>query len=320
MPKPLSKSSIQHYVMDQWLDILKDEPSRMVDAPTLYHYTDAFGAVGIISSHTLWATATQFSNDRSEIEYAASIGKVVIREIWGSKGDLSPWEQLLVEHLVRVFDTPLHSFGQPFIVSFCEEGDLLSQWRAYGQAGGFSLAFRPLSKSDEVKLVCEHGFRTMVKRVIYEPSKQRARLRFLLRRLIKLVNAFPFRPTSARGAAAHVELSVILILEITDWALAVKHESFSEEKEWRVVTYPKGATLNGIQPNNYEGVSIRPTAKVLIPYMILKSASGPLLPLIGVRCGPSQLQDQAARAMNILLQKHGYSNRRIAFSGAPLRV
>jgi hypothetical protein len=320
MPKPLSKQSTRHYVMDRWLDILKDEPSRIVDAPILYHYTDAFGAAGIISSHTLWATATQFSNDLSEIEYAASIGKVVIREIWGSKGDLSPWEQLLVEHLVRAFDTPLHSFGQPFIVSFCEEGDLLSQWRAYGQVSGFSLAFRPLSRNDEIKLVCEHGFRTMVKRVIYEPSKQRARLRFLLRRLIKLVNEFPFRPTSARGASAHVELSVILILEITDWALAVKHESFSEEKEWRVVTYPKGATLSGMQPNNYEGVSIRPTSKLLIPYMILKPASGPLLPLIGVRCGPSQLQDQSARAMNILLQKHGYSDRRVTFSGAPLRV
>lgn len=44
---------------------------------------------------------------------------------------------MLAEHLVSIFNTPLHSFGQPFIVSFCEDGDLLSQWRAYGQASGF---------------------------------------------------------------------------------------------------------------------------------------------------------------------------------------
>jgi hypothetical protein len=320
MPKPLSNESNRHLVMDKWLDILRDEPSRMVDAPVLHHYTNAFGAEGIISSNVLWATATQFSNDLSEIEYSVSIAKAVINETWGGKRDLRPWETLLVEHLVHLFNTPLHSFGQPFIVSFCEEGDLLSQWRAYGQASGFSLAFRSLCHNDEVGLACKHGFRTMVKRVLYEPSKQRARLRFLLRRLIKLVNGFSFRITSARGAAAHVELSLLLVLEMTDWALGVKHQSFSEEKEWRIVTYPKGATLSGINPDNYEGISIRATSKLLLPYMILEPLSGKRLPLMGVRCGPSPLQEQSARAMNILLRKHGYKNLPVTFSSVPLRV
>src|ERR1039458_182431 len=233
MPKPLSNKSNRPFVMDRWLDILKDEPSRMVDAPILHHYTNALGAEGIISSNVLWATATQCSNDLSEIEYAVSIAQAVINETWEGKRDLSPWETLLVEHLVRLFNTPLHSFGQPFIVSFCQEGDLLSQWRAYGGSSGFSLAFRPLCQNNEVRLMCKHGFRTMVKPVIYEPNKQRARLRFILRRLIKLVSGFSFRTTSPVGASAHVELSVLLILEMTDWAISVKHKSFSEEKEWR---------------------------------------------------------------------------------------
>jgi hypothetical protein len=292
----------------------------MVDAPILHHYTDAFGAEGIISSNVLWATATQFSNDLSEIEYAVSIAKAVINETWGNKRNVGPWETLLVEHLAHLFGTPLHSFGQPFIVSFCEQGDLLSQWRAYGQASGFSLAFRSLCLNDQVRLVCKHGFRTMVKRVLYEPSKQRARLRSILRRLIKLVNGFSFRIASARGADAHVELSLLLVLEMTDWALAVKHQSFLEEKEWRIVTYPKGATLSGIKPENYEGVSIRPTPKLLLPYMILEPLSGKRLPLIGVRCGPSPLQEQSARAMNILLRKHGYNNLPVTFSSVPLRI
>jgi hypothetical protein len=306
--------------MDRWLEILKDEPPRMVDAPILHHYTGAFGAEGIISSNVLWATATQFSNDLSEIEYAVSVARAVISETWGSRRDLSPWEKVLVEHLVHLFNTPLHSFGQPFIVSFCEDGDLLSQWRAYGQASGFSLAFRPLCQNHEVRLVCKHGFRTMVKRVLYDPSKQRARLRFLLRRLTKLVNGFSFRTTSAEGASAHVELSLLLVLEMTDWALAVKHESFSEEREWRIITYPKGATLSGVTPENYEGVSIRATSKLLLPYMILEPLSGKRLPLIGVRCGPSHLQEQSARAMNILLRKHGYNNLPITVSSVPLRT
>jgi hypothetical protein len=306
--------------MDRWLDILKDEPPRMVDAPVLHHYTDAFGVHGIISSNCLWATATQFSNDLSEIEYAVSIGTEIIKEIWGSKKNLSPWEQLLAEHLLQIFATPLHTFGQPFIVSFCEDGDLLSQWRAYGRASGFSLAFSPLSQGDEVQLICKDGFRTMVKRVVYDHDKQRARLRFLLRHLIKLVNGFSFAPTSSQGASAHVELSLLLILEMTDWACAVKHRAFSEEKEWRIITYPKGATLVGVKPENYAGVSVRPTSKLLLPYMILEPPSGKRLPLVEIRCGPSQYQEQSARAMNILLRKNGYEHLPVTFSGVPLRV
>lgn len=320
MQKPPHKKSNRPFVMDRWLDILKDEPPRQVDAPILHHYTNAFGAEGIISSGVLWATATQFSNDLSEIDYSVSIAKTVIDEMWGTKGRLSTWEELLVEHLLRLFSTPLHSFGQPFIASFCEEGDLLSQWRAYGQGGGFSIAFKPLCRNESARLTCKHGFRTMVKRVLYEPKKQRARLRFLLKRLIKLVNGFSFRPISARGASAHVELSLLLVLEMTDWALAVKHESFSEEKEWRIVTYPVGATLSGAKPSSYEGVSVRPTSKLLLPYMVLEPLSSKRLPLLGVRCGPSQFQEQSARAMSILLRKNGYGNLPVSLSSVPLRI
>jgi hypothetical protein len=70
MPKASSGKLYRPFVMDRWLDILKGEPPRLVDAPILHHYTDAFGVHGIISSNCLWATATQFSNDLSEIEHA----------------------------------------------------------------------------------------------------------------------------------------------------------------------------------------------------------------------------------------------------------
>jgi len=320
MPKAPSAKLNRHFVMDRWLDILKDDPPRMVDAPILHHYTDAFGVHGIVSSNCLWATATQFSNDLSEIEYAVSIAGEIIEEMWGSKKTKSPWEELLVGHLVQLFATPLHTFGQPFIVSFCEDGDLLSQWRAYGRMSGFSLAFSPLFQDDEVQLACEDGFRTMVKRVIYDPTKQRARLRFILRHLIKLVNGFSFAPTSSKGASAHVELSLLLILEMTDWVCAVKHNAFSEEKEWRIITYPKGATMVGTTPENYKGVSVRPTSRLLLPYMILKPPSGKRLPLVEIKCGPSQFQEQSARAMNILLLKGGYKHLPVTFSKVPLRV
>ena len=320
MPKPLSGKLNRHFVLDRWFEVLKNEPPRMVDAPILHHYTDAFGVQGIVSSNSLWATATQFSNDLSEIEYAVSIATEVVVERWGHQKRVSAWEKVLAQHLLQLFHTPLHSFGQPFIVSFCEDGDLLSQWRAYGGTSGFSLAFSSLCQHDHVKLVCKDGFRTMVKRVMYDPDEQRARLQFLLKHLVKLVNGFSFGTSSPQGAAAHVELSLLLVLEMTDWACAVKHKAFSEEKEWRIITYPRRATLVGATPENYKGVFVRPTSKLLLPYMILEPPPRKRLPLIEARCGPNQFQDQSARALNILLRKHGYKNLPVTLSRVPLRV
>lgn len=308
------------FVLDRWMDLLEDEPPRAPAAPILHHYTDAFGVHGIVASNCLWATAAQFSNDLSEIEYAVSIAMEIIEELWGHKKHLSPWEQLLAAHVRHLLATPLHTFGQPFIVSFCEDGDLLSQWRAYGRTSGFSLAFSPLCRDEEVQLVCKKGFRTMVRRVVYNPDKQRARLRFILGNLIKLVNGFSFPSTSQKGRSAHVELSMLLVLEMTDWACTVKHEAFSEEHEWRIITYPRHATLVGTKLENYEGVSVRPTSKLLLPYMILQAPSGKRLPLVEIRSGPSQLQEQSGRALSILLRKHGYKDLPVTFSGVPLRV
>jgi hypothetical protein len=39
---------------------------------------------------------------------------------------------------------------------------------------------------------------------------------------------------------------------MTDWACVVKHKAFSEEKEWRIITYPKAATMVGKTPESYE--------------------------------------------------------------------
>jgi hypothetical protein len=299
---------------------MEDESSRIPKVPILHHYTGASGAYGIISSNSLWATATQFSNDVSEIEYAAALAMTLIENMWGKKKKCSSSEKWLAEHLISLFQTPLHSFGQPFIVSFCEDGDLLSQWRAYGNSSGFSLAFSPLRKRSTMKLNSEHGFRTMMKRVIYDAKQQLNRLRLHFARLVQLVKEFDAGSRSGPSQKDRVEISLILVWTMTDWACSVKHPSFSEEREWRIITYPREATLRGSQPNNYEGVLVRPTRRLLLPYMVLEPAAGKQLPIAEARCGPSQFQEQSARAMEILLQRKGYSDVLVTQSTVPLRV
>ena len=93
----------------------------------------------------------------------------------------------------------------------------------------------------------------------------------------QLVNGFSFGTSSPQGACAHVELSLLLVLEMTDWACAVKHQAFSEEKEWRIITYSRRATLVGAIPENYEGVFVCRTSRLWLPYIILESSPRKLL-------------------------------------------
>lgn len=310
----------EHPVLDAWCELQTDEPPRVPDAPILYHYTDAFGLSGIITSHKLWATAAQFSNDLSEIDYAVSVASEIVEETWSGKQNLGPWEQLLLSHLRQMLGTPLHTFGQPFIACFCQEGDLLSQWRGYGKDCGFSIAFKPIVQNEMSQLACQSGTRTVVRKINYDPNWQRKRLRQILKVFTALVNGFKHPIDSDQGHALHVELSLILILELTDWACAVKHKAFEAEQEWRIVTYPKGAMLTGVKEESYEGVSVQPTSRLLRPYMQLNANSSKHLPLVEIRCGPSPLQEQSGRGLKILLRNNGYKDVSVVFSEVPLRV
>jgi hypothetical protein len=95
----------------------------------LYHYTSAQGLLGIIQTREIWATNVLYLNDSSELSDAAEfltseLGSTPSRA-WDDDGlasmTLSSYSKdASVDH---------------FVVSFCEDGNLLSQWRGYGASG-----------------------------------------------------------------------------------------------------------------------------------------------------------------------------------------
>ena len=104
--------------------------------PHLYHYTNATGLQGILRSKTIWATQFDFLNDSSEFLYAADF----LQRHLQARGDAissAGWNLDGLTEAVRA--SPHH------VTSFCEDGDLLSQWRGYartndGYAAGFEFA------------------------------------------------------------------------------------------------------------------------------------------------------------------------------------
>ncbi len=103
-----------------------------------YHYTDAAGLAGILSSNRLWATDSRFLNDPSE-------GKLFPERILdfmrNKTGGLTAIEAGIIDHLAAGVTDDSRRVDA-FSVSFCEDGDLLSQWRAYGSFGaGYAIGF-----------------------------------------------------------------------------------------------------------------------------------------------------------------------------------
>jgi len=132
--------------------------------PSIFHYTDAVGLSGILSSGMLFATHYRFLNDTSEAgiiqELVVPIFEAEIREIAPKLRDKGLLKELEETHGTRIhrllaekfFSTLLRlvdNVSPFFVLSFCrhDEGSkefahgLLSQWRAYGEAGGFAIEF-----------------------------------------------------------------------------------------------------------------------------------------------------------------------------------
>jgi hypothetical protein len=106
----------------------------------LYHYTDAAGLLGIVSSNRLWASDASFLNDPSE---GLLFPQRIIEFMPQKPGGLTALE----EHIIVLFEEGLRNHPKPvsaFTTSFCDDGDLLSQWRGYGSFGsGYAIGFEP---------------------------------------------------------------------------------------------------------------------------------------------------------------------------------
>jgi len=120
----------------QWEALHRSHPA------VLYHYTTAPGLLSMIKSGHLWATESRYMNDPREFLQGADVILGVINRI--AKRKSAPRALLEIgQNVQRHIDEKLLNV-RIFSVSFCTNGDLLSQWRGYGDAGGgYALGFEP---------------------------------------------------------------------------------------------------------------------------------------------------------------------------------
>ena len=216
-------------------------------AEYLYHYTSMEGLIGILSSKELWASNIHFLNDAEEFSLALKITRDSINEI--KRNTVDELKRKFLKSTSERLETI--SRVNVCVFSLSAIGDLLSQWRAYcPSARGYSLGL----SSKRLKILAQmQNF--YLSPCVYDPKNQKDLIKDILN--FKLNKLIKFNNSGKLEANWEIILNET-ITHIATYAPMIKHFSFSEEKEWRLISQPKA----------YDDPSYkcRPGKSTIIPY------------------------------------------------------
>jgi hypothetical protein len=260
----------------------------------LFHYTSPTALLSVLQKKVVWASMIHYMNDSQELDYALDLAREVISEEamhrsfnvsrFGLCGDF-------LEAIRRI---------AVFAFSLSERQDLLSQWRAYcPPEGGYSIAFDTL----HLKSIAEaEGFQLV--QCDYDRAVQISKIRPLINEMLQAASRLPDGSTGT-------DLYDRFAVRMARIGVSVKHPSFQEEREWRLITGP------GRNPNS---VSYRATTSLLVPYCELSFAEEKLSPITSIMVGPNRHADLAARSVHSLTATtHGWPIQ-VLHSETPFRV
>lgn len=193
----------------------------------LFHYASADGLNGMVCNKTIWATNIEYLNDTAEFKHGAEVLRKIVES---RKGHATGFRREFFDALDR--HSSLFQSEDVFVMSLSEEGDLLSQWRGYTPSNsGFSIGFdaRLLAKVaadlDGMHLV----------RCIYGEDEQREFAKSVLDSCLNLwINQREIEEQQKKDFR-NMEALVAFNIYSTFIAASLKHHTFAEEKEWRLL-------------------------------------------------------------------------------------
>tara|TARA_R110002049_G_scaffold150602_4_gene313727 strand:+ start:2592 stop:3470 length:879 start_codon:yes stop_codon:yes gene_type:complete len=274
---------------------------------TLYHYSSLAGVLGIVSSGELRASDIRYMNDSAELRHTLSILRDYItkRVISGSDNPV------LLNELLEWLSHRIVSGPMVFGASFRTNGNLLSQWRGYSNHGkGVSLGFNP----DRI-LACARRQQFQVGKCVYDPAEQTALMEELVNALEARADASeaPVSKGDQRSSWHHlfeeVEGDLLRI------AAVLKHPSFEEEQEWRIVSPILSRDEN-------ERIHFREGASMLVPYYAFELGSADDDPMVldHVYLGPTSNIELSMTSLELFLrQQNVMPQRGVSYCDIPYR-
>ena len=277
----------------------------------LYHYTDAAGLLGIVSTNRLWATDVDFLNDPSE---GTLFPKRLLENMRQKPGGLSALETEIID-LIEAELAKHTTDSRTFSVSFCGEGDLLSQWRGYGSFGsGYAIGFDP-----------EHIVHPQLGRLIEVQYGVEGLEDIALDLLSIYVEASP----KWGNMLCDETTRVLLFL-----SLGFKDSTYSEERETRILTQASDQATDW--KRDVAPLRFRTRGSDIVPYIslpakpfisdgnqnveTLKAGEHPSpLPIRRIVTGPGVDYSRAKTSLERLLKVQGYEDVDVIPSAVPFR-
>ena len=287
----------------------------------LYHYTSATGLIGILSSKSFWLTDLRYMNDMSELQYAQQ----VIEQCISDQTENSLLNDIQKEFLGRISRSysPFESGASVYSASFCENGNLLSQWRGYrGQGGGYALGFDFFHAIRLLNKQC------VLRKVVYKSDEQKKLVNHAVSNFVDAVGSVTQNAKLDKVSSTFLRAACQAFSEVAgEIMFCLKHPDFHEEREWRLVHFSRQ-----VSPVNrdVEIPQFREFQGNIIPYhsVSFESAvdasnndlSGIGFPVRQITIGPtisSELNEQSIRTLIYSLSKD--VEPRIDKSEIPLR-
>jgi Protein of unknown function (DUF2971) len=287
--------------------------------PELIHYTSAAGLAGILRSQTLWATHYAYLNDTAEVKHfiKSRLPELLKKLIAQHGGNLE------AEQISDFILNSLLPLVEAYIVSFCtvSNGDslvshhgLLSQWRGYGQDGGYAIVFDTAGLSQLLEVVAnrwKYCCDIFGGDIVYSSDSEE-----------KLQDEFADDlPVIERFFLAHIKGEEWklenIYFALVKCACRYKHWGFKEENEVRIIVNlhnneglkharTQGMIVNEVQRKHYMHLgNIVPFVELFEGITSLPAKSLPIRRIIVGPSGNPHEQNRRILAAEILLGQQG---------------
>jgi len=270
----------------------------------LYHYTSAKGLYGIFDKMEIWATNAGYFNDSKELSLAFEICESEL-ETERKKVKTSEEQALFARMLKNIRGNSDLDIRSSYVCSFSEVGDSLSQWRAYCSKGGYSIGLPTIFLKKRLEIQ-----RFFLVPCIYEKQEQHC----IIEEIINLC-LDRFRNNKSKLASKQINkkidwISYDFTRMVMQIAPIIKHKSFEEEKEWRLITLVDKPMRS--HPKFRYGQSM------LIPYRPFKLIEkSDILKGLRVVVGPTPHPERAKESAGWFLFSRRCSQPNIKISNSP---
>jgi len=268
----------------------------------LCHYTTLEGALAIIEGGDLWLSHLRFSNDEAELRYGQDLVHDELAQLSG-QADLLPSRRAELQAIRDRFAATRDQ--SIYIACFCEQADLLSQWRAYADnGGGVSIEFDPVG----MQLFSGPNVPTGLSRlwrVFYDPAQQR--------KIVRSCIDYPYW-----NAATEDERIEHVVEAIQFFVPTFKDPGFHGEMERRLIFTPGGPAAP--LPR------FRVRSGMVVPYVRLRelapaafAAPNARLPILKVMVGPGRHRQLNRDSLEMTLRQRGHADLEVEASRIPNR-